>query len=216
MPFSRKQKAQGINIILQKIFPNPKCELVYNQPFELLFAVIMSAQTTDKQVNKVTQKLFTKYKTLHDYINVDITELQSDISSIGLYRNKAISIQLTARKLLDLYNGEIPKTIDEIIQFRGAARKTANVVLWEIYGINEGMAVDTHIIRLANKLGLTKSNNPIIIEKDLTKLLTRDDWGNFGHRLILYGRYYWPANLTTHTGELNQFAIKKFQHNTLN
>lgn len=197
-----KERARLIDVYLNDLFPNPKCELNFNKPYELLFAVIMSAQTTDKQVNKVTEKLFVKYTELQDYIDADIDELMQDISSIGLYRGKARNIQKTASLLLGKYNGVIPRTVAEIIEFPGAARKTANVVLWELYRLAEGIAVDTHVKRLSKQLKLTKHDDVIKIERDLMKLFAKEEWGDVSHRFILYGRYYWPARQQD-TGKLS-------------
>ncbi len=197
-----QNRARLINEYLKEVFPNPKCELNYTQPFELLFAVIMSAQTTDKQVNKVTEKLFQKYTKLEDYIKADLDELMEDISSIGLYRGKAKNIQKTAGLLHEKYNGEIPKTVKEIVQFPGAARKTANVVLWELYRLAEGIAVDTHVKRLAGQLNLTEHTDVKKIEQDLMGLFPQEEWGDVSHRFILYGRYYWPARKED-TGKLS-------------
>lgn len=205
--FMRKTlRAQLIHDHLKELFPEPKCELTFNKPYELLFAVIMSAQTTDKQVNKVTQELFKKYTTLQNYIDVDISELENDISSIGLYRGKAKNIQKTAGLLQEKYNGEIPRTVAEITTFPGAARKTANVVLWELYRIAEGIAVDTHVKRLSKQLKLTKHDDVKKIEQDLMKLFPQSEWGDVSHRLILYGRYYWPARKED-TGSLSKIAL---------
>lgn len=208
---SRKQKITKIHEILEILFPDPKCELIYETDYELLFAIILSAQTTDRQVNLVTNDLFKKYKKLEDYQKAGLEELKKDLSRIGLFNAKANNILKTANILIEEYNGKPPVNIDLLQLLPGVGRKTANVFLWEFYGICEGMAVDTHVKRLAIKLGLTKSNNVIQIEKDLCKYLDKSDWGSFGHRLILYGRYYWTARQKTHEGPLNPFAIKRFK-----
>jgi endonuclease III len=208
---TKKEKASHVLEILKKLYPNPKCELSFDpkKPYQLLFSVIMSAQTTDIQVNKLTQKLYVKYPTLRDFVYADLLQFTSDISSIGLYRNKAKNILATAKILYEKYDGEVPKTMEDIQSLPGAARKTANVVLFELYGINEGIAVDTHAARLSQLLGFTKHSDPKKIEQDLMKLLAREEWGNFSHRLILYGRYFWPAHKLVHDGELAQFADEK-------
>jgi endonuclease III len=200
---TKKERARLVNAYLTELFPDPKCELNFNQPYELLFAVIMSAQTTDKQVNKLTSVLFQKYTSLEDYINIDLEEFTQDISSIGLYRGKAKNIQKTAELLLNKYNGVIPRTVAEIIEFPGAARKTANVVLWELYRLAEGIAVDTHVKRLSNQLKLTTHDDVKKIELDLMKLFPQGEWGDVSHRLILYGRYYWAARREDN-GKLSQ------------
>jgi endonuclease III len=208
---TKMHKAMEILKVLKQLYPNPKCELVYDplKPYQLLFAVIMSAQTTDKQVNKLTEKLYAKYPTLRDFVFADPETFTKDISSIGLYRGKAKNIQATAKILYEKYDGNVPRTMLEIQALPGAARKTANVVLFELYGMNEGMAIDTHAIRLSQLLGLTKNTDAKKIEQDLIKLLPQQEWGNFSHRLILYGRYFWPAHKLRHEGELAQFADEK-------
>lgn len=203
-----EEKVKGIIAELKKLFPDPHTELTYHEekPYEFLFAVIMSAQTTDKQVNKVTELLFEKYKTLDAFVNADPEEFAKDISSIGLYKGKAKNILATAKILKENYKGEVPKTMAEIIELPGAARKTANVVTHQLYGMNEGIAVDTHVRRLSQKLGLTKNDDPKKIEQDLMKIIPREEWGNFSFRLILYGRYHWSAKAKEHDGPLAKFA----------
>jgi endonuclease III len=210
---TKKQKASIINLILKDLFPDPKCELSYTKDYELLFAVIMSAQTTDKQVNIVTNTLFEKYKTLDDYAKSTQEQLSKDISKIGLYNAKAKNLIKTAQLLITKHNSKVPNDFEAIQTFAGAGRKTANVVGWELFGENYGIAVDTHVARMAFRLGLTKNTDPVKIEQDLIKLLPRDQWGNFGHRLILYGRYNWPARQITHQGVLNEYAVGKFKLN---
>jgi endonuclease III len=208
---TKKQKILEVLQVLKMLYPNPKCELIYDplKPYQLLFAVIMSAQTTDKQVNKLTEKLYIKYPTLRDFVFADLETFTKDISSIGLYSGKAKNILATSKILYEKYDGEVPRTMIEIQALPGAARKTANVVLFELYGMNEGMAVDTHAIRLSQLLGLTKHADAKKIEQDLMKLLPQEEWGNFSHRLILYGRYFWPAHKLRHEGELAEFGDEK-------
>jgi endonuclease-3 len=190
-----KEKAGRILKVLEKHYPNAKIILKYSNNFELLVAVILSAQTTDIQVNKVTAMLFSKYRKrgseaseIKSFANVDLRELESDIKSIGLYKNKAKNIKLAARLLLEKFNGKIPKTIEEMTTLPGVGRKTANVVLWNAYGIVEGIAVDTHVRRLSQILGFTKETNPEKIEKDLMKLFEKKDWPKVTYLLISYGR----------------------------
>jgi len=211
---TKKERAGQILDILRGLFPNSKTELDYHKPYELMFAVIMSAQTTDKQVNTVTPGLFAKYPTLESIANANPDEFMQDISRIGLYRGKAKNIIASAKKLQDEYGGIIPKTIAQLIEFPGVARKTANVTLSEVYGINQGIAVDTHVMRLSQLLGLSKHNDPVHIEQDLIKLFTREDWRTVSHGLILYGRRYWGAREKVHTGPLSNYidtaAVKKW------
>lgn len=200
---TKKHKVREILAILDMLYPESKTELIYEKDYELLFAVIMSAQTTDKQVNKVTSKLFQKYTSLEDFASADVSVLTQDISSIGLYRAKAKNIIASAKRLVDVYNSKVPNTMQDLTTLPGAARKTANVVLNELYGIHEGIAVDTHVARLSQKLGLTKNTDPKKIEQDLMKIVPRDRWGDFSHKLILYGRYHWTARDKEHTGPLS-------------
>jgi endonuclease-3 len=199
-----KEKAKKIIEILKKEYPKAQTELTYhkNRPYEFLFAVIMSAQTTDKQVNKVTDVLFEKYTKLEDYVKADPAEFAKDISSIGLYKGKAKNIQATAGILLEKYGGKVPETIEEIIELPGAARKTANVVTHELFGKNYGIAVDTHVRRLSQALGLTKNDDVKKIEKDLMAIIPQEEWGDFSRRLILYGRYHWTARSKEALGPL--------------
>ncbi len=163
-------------------------QLRFSSLHELLFSVIMSAQTTDAQVNKLTKKLYEKYKTLEDFANANINELQKDISSIGIFRNKAKNIKASANKIIKEFNSEVPGTMVELLTLPGVGRKTANVVLAYGFGRSEGVAVDTHVKRIANRLGLTKQSNPNKIEQDLMKLLPKKEWAFFTHLLIEHGR----------------------------
>ncbi len=194
---TKKQKAHIVLTQLKKLYPVPKMALNFSSHSELLFAVLMSAQTTDAQVNKVTETLFKKYPILESYITANPKQFEKDISSIGLFRNKAKNILETANILHEKYHGILPKSIEEIIQFPGCGRKTANVVLGIAYGITEGIAVDTHVMRLSKKFGLTKHTDPKKIEKELMLLLPKKEWGYFTIRMIQYGRAYSPANKKT-------------------
>lgn len=208
----KKERAKRILELLKKHYPNAKIILKYSNNFELLVSVILSAQTTDIQVNKVTSSLFPKYqkenkcfigfykkyknlklsqKELIEVVNfasTDLKELENDIKSIGLFRNKARNIQLTSQVLLDKFNAEIPKTITQMTTLPGVGRKTANVVLGNAYGIVEGIAVDTHVKRLSQKYGFTKEKNPDKIEKDLMELFDKKDWFSVTYLLIEHGR----------------------------
>ena len=156
--------------------------------FELLVATILSAQCTDARVNLVTKSLFKKYKSIKDYASVDIRKFRQDIRSTGFYRNKAKNIINCAKKILEDFDGEVPQNMEELLQFPGVARKTANVVLYSAFGKNEGIAVDTHVNRLSQRLGLTKNSDPVKIEQDLMKQLDQKEWGAFSLRLIRHGR----------------------------
>ena len=174
--------------ILTRLFPEPECALHYKKPFELLVSVVLSAQCTDKRVNEVTKELFKKYKTLDDYVSAKPTEFEKDIYSTGFYRAKTKNILAAAKAIKKDFDGKIPKTMREMITIPGVGRKTANVVLGELYGTAEGIAVDTHVIRLTRLLGLTKHNDAVKIESDLMEIVPKMDWVRFSHLLILYGR----------------------------
>ncbi len=184
---------------LKRLFPQAKIELNYSNNWELLVAVILSAQCTDKMVNKVTTRLFRKYKTLDDYINAELAEFEQDIHSTGFYHNKAKNILDTANMIKDTFYGTVPDTMEELLTLKGVARKTANVVLGNAYGIVEGIAVDTHVRRLAQVWGLTKSHDPVHIEQDLMKILPKNEWFDFTYRTIEYGRAYCVAKKHDHT-----------------
>lgn len=180
--------------LLKEYYPKAECSLNYNTVFELLVATILSAQCTDERVNKVTASLFRKYSTINDYANVSITELEQDIHSTGFFRNKAKNIQATAQILIDQYQGQVPKTMNELLTLPGVARKTANVVLGNAFGQAVGIVVDTHVRRISQLLGLTTENNPEKIEKDLIKIIPKSDWIDFSHLLIFHGRQICKAN----------------------
>lgn len=182
---------------LYKAFPNPKVELKYSSPFELLVATILSAQCTDKLVNTVTPALFTKYKTIEDYAKTPVAEIDRMIAKINFHTNKAKNIVAAAKMIMETYGGTVPNTMEELDALPGVARKTANVILGSIFGKAEGIVVDTHGIRLANKLGLTTSKDPVKIEQDLMAIVPKDKWIEFGHLLTLHGRYQCPARLHT-------------------
>ncbi len=199
MSLNSKQKyAEGIFTQLKKVVPNPKMELNYSNSWELLVSVILSAQCTDKQVNKVTGKLFKKYRTLDDYVHAKPLEFEKDIYSTGFYRNKTKNILASAKLVKGRFGGKIPNTMKEILELPGVSRKTANVVLGNAYGVIEGIAVDTHVIRLSQELGLTKESTPEKIERDLMQLLPKKEWFKFTYYMIEYGRKYCPAKKHKH------------------
>lgn len=191
---ARVARAARISDALKSLYPIPRSALNYSHPYEFLFAVMLSAQTTDKQVNKVTESLFKKYTLLSDYAQSDLVSFEKDISSIGLYHSKAKNIIATANILLTKYGEKVPCTLAELIALPGVGRKTANVVLGHIYGKAEGIAVDTHMIRLCQKYFLTKHHEAHKIEKDLMDMLPQHDWVGFTNRMIWYGREYCPAH----------------------
>ncbi|MBH0174353.1 endonuclease III [Fictibacillus phosphorivorans] len=178
---------------IEDMFPDAHCELHHSNPFELTIAVLLSAQCTDALVNKVTPKLFEKYKTPQDYLDVTIEELQDDIRSIGLYRNKAKNIQKLSELVLNEYGGEIPKDRDELTKLPGVGRKTANVVVSVAYGV-PAIAVDTHVERVSKRLGICKWKDSVLqVEETLMKKIPKSLWGATHHRLIFFGRYHCKA-----------------------
>lgn len=193
-----KEKIKEIITRLKKEYPVPKTALEYKIPFELLVATILSAQSTDVHVNKVTESLFKKYKTIKDYADVPLDTLKKDISSVNFYNNKAKNIQASAKMVIEKFNSKVPKTMEELITLSGVARKTANIILSNVYGINEGIAVDTHVKRLSYRLGLTKNEDPVKIEIDLMAITPKEDWGNISHLLIFHGRKICQAKKPNH------------------
>jgi len=175
------------------MYPEAHCELIHENPFELVIAVVLSAQCTDALVNKVTKNLFQKYKTPEDYLSVSLEELQQDIRSIGLYRNKAKNIQKLCQMLLDDYNGKVPEDRDELTKLPGVGRKTANVVVSVAYGI-PAIAVDTHVERVSKRLAICRWKDSVLeVEKTLMKKVPMDEWGVTHHRMIFFGRYHCKA-----------------------
>ncbi|MDZ5608945.1 endonuclease III [Bacillus pseudomycoides] len=178
---------------MAEMYPEAHCELNHDNPFELVIAVALSAQCTDVLVNKVTKSLFQKYKTPEDYLNVSLEELQQDIRSIGLYRNKAKNIQKLCRMLLEDYNGEVPQDRDELTKLPGVGRKTANVVVSVAFGI-PAIAVDTHVERVSKRLAICRWKDSVLeVEKTLMKKVPMEEWGVTHHRLIFFGRYHCKA-----------------------
>jgi endonuclease III len=185
---TKLERASRIAEALRRAYPDAHCELKFSNPLELLIATILSAQCTDKQVNIVTKDLFEKYKSAADFARADLTELEADIRRIGLYRNKAKNIQACCRQLVEKYGGDVPKTMADLVALQGVGRKTANVVLGNAFGLNEGVVVDTHVARLTQRLGLTKEAAPEKIEAEMMKLIPREHWALFSHWLIWHGR----------------------------
>jgi endonuclease-3 len=173
---------------LRAEYPDARTELDWSNPLELLVATILSAQTTDVQVNKVTVRLFAKYRTAADYADTPSHVLEEDIRPTGFYRNKARSLRGMASALVENHGGEVPRTLSELVALPGVGRKTANVVLGNAFGVDEGIVVDTHVRRVSGRLGLTASGDPVKIERDLMQVVPKDDWTAFSHLLILHGR----------------------------
>ena len=189
----RKKRAAKIVKTLKKLFPDAKIVLKYSNTWELLVAVRLSAQCTDKKVNEVTDKLFKKYRTLEDYVKADLQEFERDIKPTGFYRAKAKSILEAAKIIKEKFGAKVPDTMEELLTLPGIARKSANVILGNAFGKVEGIAVDTHVIRLSQKLGLTDHKDPVKIEQDLMKLLPKKDWFFFTYGIIEYGRHICPS-----------------------
>ena len=183
-----KTRILKLNNALKELFPDAKIALKYKTNWELLVAVMLSAQSTDKQVNKVTEKLFKKYKKFEDYLKVDIKEFEQDIRSSGFYHTKAKNILATAKIIKEKHKSKVPDTMEELTELKGVARKTANIILGNAFGIVEGIAVDTHVRRFALKFELTESRDPKKIEQDLMVMLPVKEWANFSYRVIEYGR----------------------------
>lgn len=193
-----KEKIIEIIRRLKKAYPDPKTALDFNSPFDLLVATVLSAQTTDVLVNKVTAVLFRKYRSVRDYADVPLEKFQKDISSINFYRTKAKNIQASAQIIVEEFRGKVPKTMEELVTLPGIARKTANIILSNAYGIIAGIAVDTHVKRLAYRLGLTKNGDPVKIETDLLEITPREDWAHLSHLLIFHGRKVCQAKNPKH------------------
>ncbi len=184
----KKGRTRAIIRKLKKRFPDANCSLTQRSPLQLLVATILSAQCTDARVNIVTKDLFKRYKTTKDFAEADPEELSEIIRSTGFFRNKTKSILGMAQGLLERHHGKVPRTMDELTKLPGVGRKTANVVLGNAFGIDEGVVVDTHVARISNRLKLTKHKDAVKIEQDLMRLVPKSDWTLFPHLMILHGR----------------------------
>lgn len=207
----QQRRSQIVIQTLKKLYPETGTFLNASSDYEFLFAVILSAQTTDKQVNKETPGLFSKYPTLRDYVQANPMEFESDLRHIGLYKSKAKNILASAKLLFEKYNGKVPDTMQELLELPGVGRKTANVVMTHIHGKSEGIAVDTHVKRLAQKYGLTLETDPTKIEQDLLKIIPPQEWSEFTHRMILYGREYCPAKTHAHEKCPLTLSLQKYE-----
>ena len=183
-----KQRIAEIIKRLKKAYPDAHCALLHTNPFELLIATILSAQCTDVRVNIVTADLFRKYRGPQDFLDVTQSELENDIHSTGFFRNKAKNIQAACRRIIEEYKGEVPQNMEGLLTLGGVARKTANVVMGNAFGIASGVVVDTHVSRLSQRLGLTNEKAPEKIERDLEKLVPKKHWVMFPHWMIYHGR----------------------------
>lgn len=185
---TKRQKALEILVRLKRLYPDATCSLNYETTVQLLVATILSAQCTDERVNMVTPALFAKYPDAPALAKANLTDLENLVRSTGFYKNKAKNIKGACQLIVSKFGGEVPQVMEELLELPGVARKTANVVLGHGFGINMGVTVDTHVKRLTKKLGLTASDNPIQVERDLMKLLPQHDWENWSIRLIYHGR----------------------------
>ncbi|MBI1899839.1 MAG: endonuclease III [Planctomycetia bacterium] len=183
-----KRRALQIAQRLAVDYADAKCALRFRSPLELLIATILSAQCTDDRVNKVTAELFKKYRSAEDYARAEPAELENDVRPTGFFRNKTKSIQACCQKLVEEHGGEVPREMEKLVQLPGVGRKTANVVLGTAYGIPSGVVVDTHVTRLARRMGLTKQTDPKKIEAELMAMLPQSEWIDFAHRMIWHGR----------------------------
>lgn len=204
---SEQKKAEEIITELKKLFPNVKIALNYKTPLELLIAVIMSAQSQDKQVNVITSDLFKKYKSIKDYVNTPLPEFEQDIKRIGLFRAKAKNIKAAVEIIDKNYGGKVPDSMEELLKLPGVGRKTANVVLYTIYGKTEGIAIDTHARRLSKLFGLTNTDDVVKIEKDLMGILPKKDWGEITYLFAEYGRQYCTARCKHEDCPLRRFIV---------
>lgn len=183
-----RERLDRIRSVLKSVYPNAHCELVYRNPLELLIATILSAQCTDLNVNRVTATLFRKYRTASDYATASEEDLARELRSLGLFRNKAKNLKSACQTLMEQHGGEVPRSLDALTALAGVGRKTANVVLGNAFGLEEGIVVDTHVLRLSRRLGITRETDPVKVERALTALVPRKEWTQFSHWLIWHGR----------------------------
>ncbi len=208
------RKIDAINIIeiFKKAYPDAKCSLDFTTPFELLIAVILSAQCTDERVNKTTPSIFSNYNTPEDFANIELSKLEELIHPCGFYKTKAKNIKATANILVQEYNSEVPRTMEELMRLPGVGRKTANVVMLEAFNLPQGIAVDTHAKRLSNKIGLSKETDPFKIETDLLKIFPKEFYKDINHIFIYHGR----NTCTARNPKCENCVINKFCKNFSN
>ena len=204
-----KEQFKEVSLYLDSLFPNAKCELFYSKDYELVIAVMLSAQTTDKSVNAVTAHLFKKYPTIKSFVDADIRDIESEIQSLGLYKNKAKNIKGIAEVLYHDFNSILPSDKDELQKLPGIGNKSAGVIRCEVFKIPD-LPVDTHIIRISNRLGIAKKDDePIDIERKLKKIIPEESWIKSHHQLIHFGRYF----CTARNPKCNECKIKKYCKN---
>ncbi len=189
----RKIRIQKLDRALKKLFPHATTELKFKTPWQFLVAVQLSAQCTDKRVNIVTKELFKKYKTLDEYVRADPAEFEKMIHSCTFFRNKTRNILAAAKMVKEKFKGKLPRQIGEMIKIPGVGRKTANVILSDLYNIADGITVDTHVIRFSQRFDLSDHKDAVKIERDLMRILPKKEWPRFSHRVVFYGRYMAPA-----------------------
>lgn len=194
----KKKQIREIIKRLLKEYPAPKCALNFRTPFELLVATVLSAQTTDAQVNKVTEPLFKKYRSIKAYADAPLEELQRDVSSVNFFRNKAGNIKRSAGMVIERFSSKVPGTMEELVTLPGVARKTANIILSDAYGVIEGIAVDTHVLRLSGRLAISSETDPVKVERYLMKITPKKHWATLSHLLILHGRTICKARNPMH------------------
>ena len=190
----KSEQALKVAQTLKQHYPSPKTELIFKNEMQLVISVMLSAQTTDKKVNQVTQRLFKKYASWDDFAKAEIADLEQDIHGVNFHKTKALRLKETATKILQSFQGEVPQKMDDLLTLPGIARKTANVILQELWVIAEGIVVDTHVTRVTNKLGLVSTKDAKKIEKELMELLPRKYWRNLSGAMVLHGRYVCIAN----------------------
>jgi len=183
-----RQRAENVLGLLKKRYPEPPVNLVARNPWEQVVATVLSAQCTDARVNKVTPELFRRWPSPEALACADQADVEEVIRAVGFYHSKAANIIMAARRVCDTFGGEVPHTLEELVTLPGVARKTANVVLWTSFGINEGLAVDTHVKRIAGRLGLTRETDPVKVERNLMDLFPREEWGMVNHLMVWFGR----------------------------
>ncbi|MFO1457904.1 MAG: endonuclease III [Verrucomicrobiota bacterium] len=184
----RRERLDQIRAVLKSVYPDAHCELTFRNPLELLVATILSAQCTDLNVNRVTATLFKKYLTATDYAKAPEEELARDLRSLGLFRNKAKNLKAACQRIEERYGGEVPRSMEALIELPGVGRKTANVVLGNAFGLEDGIVVDTHVLRLSRRLGITAETDPVKVERSLVTLVPKGEWTQFSHWLIWHGR----------------------------
>ena len=202
----KKSEAKQLVEILKKTYPDATCSLDFNTPFELVIAVMLSAQCTDERVNKTTPELFNRCKTIQDFADIDIKELEDIIHPCGFYKNKAKNIKLCAKQVLENFGGVVPHTMEELTSLAGVGRKSANVIMLEVFGIAQGIAVDTHAKRISNLVGLSNKKEPEKIEQDLLKIFPKDCLKDINHLFVWHGRYTCIARKP----KCNECPIKKY------